>query len=149
MEQKKERKRTVSKKLEKMTAIFTIALCSITFVVALITAIASGAAILLSFMQTNRASISVEIYYVFAWSGVLILLEEVAEKKIFREEIVKKLKKKQFSITYGIILIAVCAVLVLWRGGKLQISGMLIAWLLTVMTFNIIMSLLRKGCYCV
>ncbi len=149
MEQKKERKRTVSKKLAKMTAIFTIALCSITFVVALITAIASGAAILLSFMQTNRASISVEIYYVFAWSGVLILLEEVAEKKIFREEIVKKLKKKQFSITYGIILIAVCAVLVLWRGGKLQISGMLIAWLLTVMTFNIIMSLLRKGCYCV
>ncbi len=149
MEQKKERKRTVSKKLAKMTAIFTIALCSITFVVALITAIASGAAILLSFMQTNRASISVEIYYVFVWSGVLILLEEVAEKKIFREEIVKKLKKKQFSITYGIILIAVCAVLVLWRGGKLQISGMLIAWLLTVMTFNIIMSLLRKGCYCV
>ena len=88
MEQKKERKRTVSKKLAKMTAIFTIALCSITFVVALITEIASGAAILRSFMQTNRASISVEIYYVFVWSGVLILLEEVAEKKIFREEIV-------------------------------------------------------------
>lgn len=148
MEQKRERKRTVSKKLAKITAIFTIALCSITFVVALMTAIASGAAMLVCLI--GRINISDHTFYILGSSLIFMLLEVMLERKIFKDYIVEKLKKKQFFVVYYAIMLIVVAVILYWRGGQLNnATSMLFAWLFTIMGFNIIISLLKKECYCV